>query len=700
MSPLSLLEIVLGFAFLIFIHELGHFLVARWCGIRCPQFAVGMGQAVLAWRKGIGLRMGSTEEEYSKQAIAHLEKERGPLDEAAREKLDAADIHAAGDALGLGQTEYRLNWLPIGGYVKMLGQEDTDPNAKSKDPAAFGNKSAKARAAVLIAGIVMNLITGLVFMVLAFGKGVEFPAAKVGGVAHGSPAEKAGLQVGDEITAIGGTQVTDFMDAKIRVVLADEKKPLAVSLLRDGKAQVVQITPEFNKVQGMQTLGFEPNRLLDLEMPDLKKMKPEDVKEWQETPFGKIKDDKPKIETINGQKVADYAAFDRALQAAQGKPVQVGVKTAAGTETVTFTPEVDSSLFEQVSEDGKEITSPIGIIPLIRVTGTVENSPAKTAGLRKDDLVLSIVGKDFPTNKEFRDAIKNADDTGVAIVVERDGKKLAPLQIKPKGKGLLSFLGFGEKQIGVGLGYATNDPRFIVDEKAGATLKNHHYPRGSRLVSLGGEPVITWNDIQRFLMTHTHGEPDVDVSFAFPIVVQPNIGIAPKNESILVQFPSEATPIIAHARWSAPALTPFDIETKKVHGTGTLDSARIGILKTRDSVVQTYVTIVRLIQGSVGSENINGVIGIVAGGAKVAETGDAAKFFYLLGVISINLAVMNLLPIPVLDGGHLLFLAIEKITGKPLPEKAQTVAFFIGIALLGSLMLFATWNDLVRIFGH
>src|SRR5690606_33035078 len=111
-----------GFSFLIFIHELGHFVVARWAGIKCTQFAIGMGTAICSWRKGIGFRAGGTEPEFHRLVTQRLEKEGIPPREIDGEmRHDPADIDRAARELGLGDTEYRLNWLPLGGYVKMLG---------------------------------------------------------------------------------------------------------------------------------------------------------------------------------------------------------------------------------------------------------------------------------------------------------------------------------------------------------------------------------------------------------------------------------------------------------------------------------------------------------------------------------------------------------------------------------------------------
>ena len=134
--------IILGFGFLIFIHELGHFLAAKWAGIRTEGFAIGMGPVILAWRKGIGVVFGSTHHAVVKKTgkAAH------ELNEEELEKYN------------LGETEYSLRWLPIGGFVKMLGQEDANPNYVSEDPRSFNVCPIFKRMIVISAGVIMNII--------------------------------------------------------------------------------------------------------------------------------------------------------------------------------------------------------------------------------------------------------------------------------------------------------------------------------------------------------------------------------------------------------------------------------------------------------------------------------------------------------------------------------------------------------------
>src|SRR5215210_7777881 len=184
----SIALLVFGFGFVIFWHELGHFLAAKWVGIRVEQFAVGFGHAILSWRKGIGLRVGNTQREYEKRLNEYVEKEEGHLDRKDRSAPTTQQLTRAAEKLGLGDTEYRLNWIPLGGYVKMLGQDDLNPNAGSDDPRAFNRKSIPARMLVVSAGVIMNIILAAVGFMVVFMIGFRVAPAAVGGIIPGSPA--------------------------------------------------------------------------------------------------------------------------------------------------------------------------------------------------------------------------------------------------------------------------------------------------------------------------------------------------------------------------------------------------------------------------------------------------------------------------------------------------------------------------------
>src|SRR5205085_8797711 len=109
----NILLLVFGFGFVIFWRELGHFLAAKWAGVRVEQFAVGFGQALLSWRKGLGWRVGSSRDEFDQRLDRHLAEMQSGRNTSAEVPLDTEQRRElAAEALNLGETEYRLNWIP------------------------------------------------------------------------------------------------------------------------------------------------------------------------------------------------------------------------------------------------------------------------------------------------------------------------------------------------------------------------------------------------------------------------------------------------------------------------------------------------------------------------------------------------------------------------------------------------------------
>ena len=121
-----------------------------------------------------------------------------------------------------------------------------------------------------------------------------------------------------------------------------------------------------------------------------------------------------------------------------------------------------------------------------------------------------------------------------------------------------------------------------------------------------------------------------------------------------------------------------------------------GLEQTWDITVQTLTGVWGMISGGHGADDLGGPLRIAQLSGKVAHLG-ADKLVSFIAILSINLGLINLFPIPVLDGGHLLFYLAEALRGRPLPERAQDYGFRAGLALIVSLFVFATWNDLSHI---
>jgi regulator of sigma E protease len=247
----SILLLAFGFGFVIFFHELGHFLAAKWADVKVEQFAVGFGSALLAWRKGLGFRWGSTQDDYHERLIQHVEHNQGDkltIEQRAAGPTDQQLEQAARD-LQIGETEYRLNWIPLGGYVKMLGQDDMKPGATADDPRAYNNKPISKRMVIVSAGVVMNVILAAVGFMTIFLLGYKVPPAVVGNVQPGSPAQLAykivdgkqatvGLKPGDRILYLNDRYQSDFDKIRLNTALFAEQTPIPIYVQHpDGSAE-------------------------------------------------------------------------------------------------------------------------------------------------------------------------------------------------------------------------------------------------------------------------------------------------------------------------------------------------------------------------------------------------------------------------------------------------------------------------------
>jgi regulator of sigma E protease len=142
---------------------------------------------------------------------------------------------------------------------------------------------------------------------------------------------------------------------------------------------------------------------------------------------------------------------------------------------------------------------------------------------------------------------------------------------------------------------------------------------------------------------------------------------------------------------------PADVRTERY---GPVEAIGAGVSETWQVVRRTGGYIGGLIAGRERADQLSGPIGIAELSGNMAQA--AAKvglgpFFNLIAILSVSVGLLNLMPVPLLDGGHLLFFGIEAIRGRALNERAQEIAFRVGLAMVGTLMIFSTYNDLSRL---
>ncbi len=263
-------------------------------------------------------------------------------------------------------------------------------------------------------------------------------------------------------------------------------------------------------------------------------------------------------------------------------------------------------------------------------------------------------------------------------------KRMAIVAAGPIANFILAVVIFGGVAMTYGRGELT--PR-VESVRAGEAGESAGFKPGDLIVSIDGQPIATWSDMQRVVQVSA----DVPLKFVvdrggvdLPIDVKPNLRV------LKGPFGETKIGLIGLVATSNPA----DFHVVRY---GPLDATRIGVEETGFVISRTASYISGLFVGRESAENMNGPIGTAYVAGEVAKAGFAA-LLNLAAVLSVSIGLINLVPIPLLDGGHLLYYVVEALKGRPLSERAQEVGFKVGLAFVASLMVFATFNDIVHIF--
>jgi regulator of sigma E protease len=199
---------------------------------------------------------------------------------------------------------------------------------------------------------------------------------------------------------------------------------------------------------------------------------------------------------------------------------------------------------------------------------------------------------------------------------------------------------------------------------------------GDVITSIDGQPIERFEDVQRLVRLNP-GTP-------ITIVVRRSGQLVTLHATPIVNSNNVAQLGIGHTG------APDYIKR------GPLSAIGRSVVETWNMVASTFQALGQIVIGARSSDEIGGPLRIAQISGQVAQFG-IGPLLSFMAVLSINLGLINLFPVPVLDGGHLLFYAAEAIRGKPLGQRAQEYGFRIGLALVLTLMVFATWNDLVHV---
>lgn len=679
-------QVALGLGFVIFIHELGHFLAAKFFGVKCEKFYVGFDVPISI----------------------------GPI------KLPRT--------LGKfqwGETEYGIGIIPLGGYVKMLGQDDDPRNAQAEneriklegansntvattpklDPRSYPAKPVYARMIIISAGVIMNLISAVFMAAIAYTIGVPFTPTVVGQVVGGSPAWENGIQPGDYIVQVGSmsepNKRMDFreMSALIATDGIDNAKapiPVTIESNNDTKTLSIQGSKQFSPKGRFISLGVTPTNLAAVSTSE---------------PFAKFASSQiaavdlksgDKFVSINGQKLPQFGPFgetlsfevNRQFQAAFFKPVEVVVERKEGETTQQHTLTIPPNPMRTLGLGFKPT-------PIRRIA---KNSLAELGGVKVGDNLIAV--DDEPVadgwTLPFVIARKGAEGE-VKLTFQRGDQNVTPstyvLSLQPFTPSFDAIAPVGGMLTIRHLGIAYDLEPVVSFVEPDSQAAQAGIQIGDELGKLKLKPneeqakLISTSDSSNTL---TIGDEVSIVTLLDSLQVLP-VGLETElvlNRKGVVQ---EATINIQESTqhfWYTRGimLQPF---SKENIATSVSDAFGLGLKETWRRLGEVVNFLRMLVTGRVSPDLLGGPLRIAQAASIQAEQGPSTLLIFLT-LLSANLAVVNFLPIPALDGGHIMFLTAEAASGKPVNETWQIRLTIAGVLALLCLMAFVILNDIVQ----
>ena len=650
--------VLLGFGAVVIVHEFGHFIVAKLSGIKVEAFSIFMPPTLLGIRK--------TQAGFKFRVLPSLIKGQSEEPEEPPE-----------------ETEYRIGVFPFGGYVKLLGQEDTGPVRQVDDPRSFARKPVSTRIAVISAGVTFNVISAALIFMVVFLVGIRLTPPVIGGISAGSPAAKAGLKPGDEVIEIDGMHKDlDFSSILIASALSDvgEVVPLTVRH-QDGTIEKKQLVAKDSSGGALREFGIHPAH--DLTLAPIEQ--PKVLEERTRLLPG------DRIVAVDGTEVAHSWEFNRVVRQTLTPTIKITAErqTAGGPERI----QTDLPLGWLAAKNGEiesnaDLNQLYSMVPRLRVAGVEDTRAGKTQEaekstqqLRPGDIILAAADVQYPTYKEIREITERHEGTLLPLTVLRTDangvEQTLTVTVTPKREQ-------GTNRIVIGFTPSLDAQHPIVADTiavdGSAALE---IPRGARIVSVNDKPVSSFYDIVREV--RQWGNQRVTLRYQLDGQTEGGVDLQPAQQSIGVE--SELAEFL-----------PFANLERLYLAKGPLDALGMGYRRTVMFIAQTYVTLKQLISGLISPKYLMGPVGIITFSYQIVKEQPLVNYAYFLGLISATIAVLNFLPIPPFDGGLVVLMIIEKIRGTALSERAQGVVAYAGWAMILALLVYVTFNDIVRTF--
>ncbi len=696
---LRILIAIVGFGTCIIVHEFGHFIVAKLSGIKCHTFSIGFPPTFLGIKRTErGVRFRFLPGIFTKSVEGKEEKE-------ARLSLTLYKPGKEAD------TEYCLGLVPFGGFVGMLGQEDAAVEEASDDPTSFANKPISTRMGVIVAGVIFNLIAALVIFTTIFMIGIDQTPAIVGSVIEGMPAAEAGLVAGDEIIEINGKKSPDFSNLLEAAALSGKGKKVPMTVRHtNGLEEEFQIAAKMGA--GMKLRQFGIQSALTLKIAQV------DEPEALEDKIGLRPDDE--IVAVNKTKVAAAWELEDVVTNTLKPYVTITAKRvdAESGETKNIETELPLEMVyvdNDALESEKDLAHIHSIVPRLKVNtvtagplpmskkdalldkispllekiGLSKFAPVRDVldpALEAGDIIVKVGDVANPTFYELRAVTAEHADVPMAMTVLRlvsDGRRKAvDVEVVPRTPG-------GATRPVIGIVVSLDVDNTVVAK----TIENDEdilaldIPRGARVTSIDGVSVANYYDIIT-VISHNRGQ-HLSLEYEYSEDGQIDRG------AVAVNVPNDLGNITVKSR--LVEFVPFDDMKVKKKADNFFQAVALGGRRMVSLVAQSYITLKGLIVGDLKPNNLMGPLGIADVSYRIIKMKMFTHYLNFIGMINCFLAVMNFLPIPIVDGGLFVMMIVEKLTGKQISLKAQQIITYIGLVFLGTLFIYVTLNDALRL---
>jgi len=519
---------ILMIGILIFVHEFGHFIAAKVMNVKVLKFSLGFGPAIFS-RK-------------------------------------------------MGETEYVIASIPLGGYVKMLGDNPDEELPQGEVERSFYYQSPLRRLLIVVAGPLMNLLFPFFIYYIVYALPSMEISNRIGMVMEGRPAEAAGIKNYDRIVEVDGRPTRYWRD-----------------LLKE--------------------ISSRPGKTVEM-----------------------------KIER-------------------EGKIIPLTVSIAAEKEVSRYG-------FSQIV--GRIGVSPYMPASVIYVKG--ENSEAYRAGLHSFDQIKKVDSEEVDSFYKLERVLKEKAGSEVRIeVIRGEDKKRVEVVLKADEP---SRLGIDQAEL------------YVYRVKPGSPADKAGIKPGDKLVSINGQKLIYFGELESYFAK----EPDREHEF----------GILRGDELINVKLRLEKSVRMDEFKQEYNYYE-FGVENNSFFTDGEIvrkgftfvSAIENSVSDSLDVIKITVVGVYQLFTGQISFKSVGGPIMIFGIAGKAAKKGITA-FLHIMALISINLGIINLFPLPVLDGGHIVMSIYEMVLRRPIPVRARVVINFVGIILILILTVLVIFNDLIR----